>query len=220
MKRRSGVLFGTVIGVAGLFGISGTLAWWNAWLFFAVMMLIGGFTQRLINTSPGLAEERKTAAEKAKPWDLKLVRLINLALPAMLVAAALDVRFRWTFNVPAPVSIAAFFMMVLSAIFTFRAIAANHFFSSHVRIQQDRGQVVVSSGPYGIVRHPGYAGSIFFNLLAPLALGSWGTLLLGAGTAMLLVYRTAREDRVLMEELPGYAEYSTQVRYRLAPGMW
>jgi protein-S-isoprenylcysteine O-methyltransferase Ste14 len=220
MRRGIRILFGTAIAVAGLFGVAGTVTWWNAWVFLAVMVLIGAFTHRIIKNSPGLAQERRTAAAKAKPWDIKLVRLINLALPAMLVVAALDVRFRWSPPVPEAASIAAFVAMIAAAMCTYCAIAANLFFSSHVRIQQDRGQVVVSAGPYQVVRHPGYAGSAIFNLLVPLALGSWVTAVLGIGTAVLLVYRTVKEDRVLMEELPGYSTYAQQVRNRLIPGIW
>ena len=220
MRRGIGILFGTAIAVAGLFSVAGTVTWWNAWVLLAVMVLIGAFTHRLIKNSPGLAQERRTAAAKAKPWDLKLVRLINLALPAMLVVAALDMRFRWSPPVPAVASIAAFVAMIAAAMFTYRAIAANLFFSSHVRIQHDRGQVVVSAGPYQVVRHPGYAGSAIFNLLAPLALGYWVTSVLGIGTAVLMVYRTVKEDRVLMEELSGYTSYAQQVRNRLIPGIW
>ena len=220
MKRGVVILLGSVIAVVGLFCAAGTVTWWNAWVFLAIMVPVSVFTQRLIKISPGLAEERRTAAGKAKPWDLKLVRLINAALPAMLVTAALDVRFRWSPPVPVAASIVAFVIMIPAAMFTYRAIAANPFFSSHVRIQQDRGHVVVSAGPYHVVRHPGYAGSVCFNLLAPLALGSCGTMVLGIGASVLLVYRTIKEDRVLMKELPGYAAYAQQVRNRLIPGIW
>ena len=89
-----------------------------------------------------------------------------------------------------------------------------------MRIQEDRGHIVVSSGPYRVVRHPGYAGAVLFNLLAPPALGSWTAMIFGAGAAGLLIYRTAREDRVLTAELLGYAEYAKQVRRRLIPGLW
>jgi hypothetical protein len=95
MKRVVGMLFGTVIAMIVLFGIAGTVAWWNAWVLIAYMMLIGACTQRLIKNSPGLAEERRTASTKAKQWDLKFVRLINLALPVTLFVAALETRFRW-----------------------------------------------------------------------------------------------------------------------------
>lgn len=220
MRRSIGILFGTVITITALFALAGTMAWWNAWVFLAVMVPIGALTHRLIKNSPGLAEERRTAGVKAKPWDLKAVRLINLALPAMLGVAALDIRFRWLSSMPVAVSIAAFVTMIPAAMLTYRAIAVNRFFSSHVRIQLDRGHVVVSTGPYRIVRHPGYAGSVLFNLLVPLALGSWAALVPGIGTAVLLVYRTAKEDRVLMEDLPGYITYAEQVRNRLIPGVW
>lgn len=220
MRKGIGMLFGTAISVAGLFGVAGTVTWWNAWVFLAFMALTGAFTYRIIRNSPGLSEERRTAAAKAKPWDLKLVRLINLALPAMLVVSALDMRFRWSPPVPVAVSVAALVAMIPAAMLTYRAIAANLFFSSHVRIQLDRGHIVVSTGPYRVVRHPGYAGSVILNLLVPLALGSWIAMVLGIGTSVLLVYRTLKEDRVLMEELPGYITYAKQVRNRLIPRIW
>ena len=220
MRRGSGTLFGAAISIAGLFGVAGTVTWWNAWVVLGFMALTGAFTQKLISNSPGLAEERRTAVAKAKPWDIKVVRLLKAALPAILVVAALDVRFRWFPAAPVAVSITALVAMIPATVLTYRAIAANLFFSSHVRIQQDRGHVVVSRGPYRIVRHPGYTGSACFNLLFPLALGSWAALALGMGTAVLLVYRTVREDHVLMEELPGYANYAQQVRDRLIPGIW
>ncbi|MGD9159652.1 MAG: isoprenylcysteine carboxylmethyltransferase family protein [Desulfobacteraceae bacterium] len=220
MKKVAGILFGTVIAIIVLFGVAGTVAWWNAWVFIVYMMLIGAYTQRLVKKSPGLAEERRTASAKAKQWDLKFVRLINLALPVVLLVAALDIRFRWLPSVPVSASIAALIAMAPAALLTYRAIAVNIFFSSHVRIQAEREHVVVTTGPYRFVRHPGYTGSILFNLLVPVALGSWFALVPGIGTAVLLVCRTVKEDRVLMEELHGYITYSKQVRYRLIPGIF
>ncbi len=122
------------------------------------------------------------------------------ALPFMLFVAALDIRFRGLPSVPASASIAALIAMAPAAVLTYRAIAVNTFFSSHVRIQTERGHVVVTTGPYRFVRHPGYTGSILFNLLVPVALGSWFALLPGIGTAVLLVYRTVKEDHVLMKD--------------------
>lgn len=206
--------------VCGLFWMAGTAAWWNAWAFLPLLILISVFTLRLINSSPGLAEERRSAAARAKPWDINLVRLIHLSLPTMMVVAAFDERFRWSHTLPVSVSVTALVMMIPAALVSYRAIAANAFFSSHIRIQEDRGQTVVSTGPYRVVRHPGYAGSLVFNLLVPLALGSLLALVPGIGTALLLVYRTVKEDRVLLAELPGYRTYAGQVRYRLVPGLW
>ena len=220
MKRVAGILFGTLIAVIVLFGVAGSVAWWNAWVFIGYMIIIGACTQRLINKSTGLVEERRTASAKAKKWDLKFVRLINLALPVMLLVAALDIRFRWIPSVSVSASIVAFVIIAPAAVLTYRAIAVNIFFSSHVRIQTDRGHVVVKTGPYRYVRHPGYSGSILFNLLVPVALGSWLALVPGIGITLLLVYRTVKEDCLLMEELHGYITYAKQVRYRLIPGIF
>lgn len=220
MKKIIGILFGTAVGGAAVFWIAGTVDWWNGWVFLIFLAALGALTARLINSSPGLAEERRTASAKAESWDAVLVRLINLAMPAMVVVAALEMRFRWLPAVPVPVSAAALAMMVPAAMLTYRAMAVNAFFSSHVRIQTDRGHTVVSTGPYRALRHPGYAGAALFNLLVPLMLGSLSALVVGAGVAVLLVYRTAREDRLLMGELAGYSAYARRVRKRLIPGVW
>jgi protein-S-isoprenylcysteine O-methyltransferase Ste14 len=97
---------------------------------------------------------------------------------------------------------------------------ANRFFSAHVRIQTERGHAVVDSGPYGVVRHPGYVGMSIFTLGTPLALGSWLAQIPAILTVAVLIYRTALEDRTLQAELPGYADYAGRVRYRLLPGLW
>jgi len=107
-----------------------------------------------------------------------------------------------------------------ASVLTYRAMVVNPFFSSHVRIQSDRGHSVVGAGPYRFIRHPGYAGAAVVNCLMPFALGSWLAVLPGTGAATLLVWRTAREDRFLTRELPGYAQYAKRVRYRLIPAVW
>lgn len=220
MKRVIGIIVSSTVAVAAFFAVAGTVAWWNGWTFLILITLIGACTARLFKDSPGLAEERRTAAEKAAPWDRMLVRLINLALPIMLLVSAFERRFHWFPAVPSGLSMAAFVVMIPAAILTYRSIAANQFFSSHVRIQKDRGQTVITRGPYSVVRHPGYAGSAAFNLLVPVALGSWAAILPALGTVGLLAYRTAREDQLLQAELPGYPAYSKQVRARLIPMVW
>lgn len=97
---------------------------------------------------------------------------------------------------------------------------ANRFFSSVVRIQTDRGQTVCKDGPYRFVRHPGYVGGLLFGMATPLALGSFWALIPAAVGAMLLIVRTYLEDRTLQEELPGYLEYTKEVRHRLLPRIW
>lgn len=215
-----GLLLGGSISVVAVVAIAGTLRWWNLWVFLLFMAVLGWVSARAVAKSPGLAEERRTASARARRWDHVVVLLVNLALPTMVVLAAADRRFTWLAAVPVGVSLTAFAAMVLAAAVTYRAIAVNPFFSSYIRIQDDRAHTVVATGPYRVVRHPGYAGAVVFNLLVPCALGSWVALPVGVVAALLLVYRTAKEDGILSAELAGYADYAKQVPSRLIPRVW
>ena len=112
----------------------------------------------------------------------------------------------------------AWLALAVAGALIFWAITTNTFLSRMARIQDDRGHVVVTAGPYRYVRHPMYLGIIVLFLGMPVALGSWWALLPGAAVGLLFVLRTAKEDRMLREELPGYPEYTQRVRYRLLPG--
>jgi protein-S-isoprenylcysteine O-methyltransferase Ste14 len=109
---------------------------------------------------------------------------------------------------------------LISALFITWAMRSNPFFSSTVRIQQERGHQVVSAGPYRWMRHPGYVGVVFHYLAMPLVFGSLWAYLPVALLFVITVIRTALEDRTLQSELPGYREYAQSVRYRLLPGVW
>jgi protein-S-isoprenylcysteine O-methyltransferase Ste14 len=100
------------------------------------------------------------------------------------------------------------------------AMVSNRFFSQIVRIQSERGHAVATAGPYRYVRHPAYLGLIFFDLALSILLASWWALLASGACALLLLLRTALEDRTLQAELTGYGDYARQVRYRLIPGIW
>ena len=102
----------------------------------------------------------------------------------------------------------------------FDHLATNRFFSSHVRIQTDRGHVVVDKGPYSVVRHPGYAGGLLAWIAAPVFFSSWWVAVPCVITIGLNIYRIILEDRTLQEELSGYKEYAERVRWRLFPGIW
>jgi protein-S-isoprenylcysteine O-methyltransferase Ste14 len=99
-------------------------------------------------------------------------------------------------------------------------MATNAYFSARVRIQADRGHQVVTSGPYGVVRHPGYAGTILAALALPVMLGSGWALIPAALLVIAVAARTVLEDRTLVAELGGYSAYAQQVRFRLVPGVW
>jgi protein-S-isoprenylcysteine O-methyltransferase Ste14 len=100
------------------------------------------------------------------------------------------------------------------------AMVTNAYFSAVVRIQKDRGHKVVTDGPYRFVRHPAYAGGVVSSIAMPLMLGSFWALVPSGIALIFLVIRTKNEDKMLMEELPGYSDYAQQTRYRLVPGIW
>jgi protein-S-isoprenylcysteine O-methyltransferase Ste14 len=144
-------------------------------------------------------------------------------LPAMVIeipVATLDAgRMRWS-DVPLSVVLIGYVLLVGGIAVTTWAQAVNPFFEPGVRIQKERAQQVITSGPYRFVRHPGYSAAIALFIAIPLTLGSWLGLLPAALAIALLIVRTGMEDRLLQAELSGYADYARQTRYRLVPGLW
>jgi protein-S-isoprenylcysteine O-methyltransferase Ste14 len=144
---------------------------------------------------------------------------LSVSFPLVIVAG-LDHRFGWSPVFPTWLIIVGIFLIALGYAFATWALVENRFFSSMMRIQTDRGHVVCDSGPYRIVRHPGYAGSLLAMPGIVLALGSVWTFIPVGIALVVSVIRTALEDRTLQEELPGYREYASRVRYRLFPGVY
>ena len=207
-----------------LFLCAGDLGWWQAWVF-SFLIIAAGFLSRLWaeRRHPGLLVERARshAAEDVKPWDKVLAPLmaVSISFPLVIVAG-LDHRYGWTAGFPLWLSILGLVLIALGYFLASWALAENRFFSGTVRIQTERGHAVCDSGPYKIVRHPGYAGNILPLPGIALALGSVWTLIPAALALIIIVTRTALEDRTLQEELPGYREYVQRVRYRLFPGIF
>jgi len=140
-----------------------------------------------------------------------------LLVPAV---AGLDVgRYRWS-SLGVYYALLGLVLMVASSILLNWAMIENPHFEPTVRIQEDRGHRVVSSGPYGFVRHPGYLSGILWMSAIPLIVGSLYAFVPVALYGALMVLRTHLEDRTLHEELAGYPEYAERVRYRLLPGIW
>ncbi len=199
--------------------------WWQAWVYSLLIVAasIGGriWAER---RHPGLLAERQNIEkiQVAKAWDkvlAPLMALMSIGFPLVIVAG-LDHRFGWSPVFPLWIIVLGIILITLGYAFSMWALVENRFFSSVVRIQADRGHVVCDSGPYRIVRHPGYAGYILPLLGIVLALGSLWTLIPAAVALVIAVIRTALEDRTLQEELPGYQEYARRVRYRLFPGIY
>lgn len=214
----------TLLPGAILFGVAGRLDWTMGWVFLlSASAVSAGSRLVLAFIAPDVLRERGRFAsnDNVKSWDKALVPVLGIILPLAIIAiSALDWRFRWSPSLPPAVSWIAFGVFVAAMLFGSWALIANRFFSSHVRIQTERGHTVVSSGPYRLVRHPGYASALLMYAAIPILLdGVWG-LTASALYVIGFLIRTALEDRTLHQELDGYAAYAQRVRYRLLPGVW
>jgi protein-S-isoprenylcysteine O-methyltransferase Ste14 len=205
-----------------LFLPAGNMTWLAGWVF--LILFFGFFTSVniwLFKHNPGLLQERMSLGRSdQKGWDKVLFPLL-LALPfAWLAFIALDaVRFHWS-SIPAWVQVIGAAILLFSFRLLFLTFKENSYLSTVVRIQEDRGHKVVSTGPYRYVRHPMYSAFIPFMVGTPLLLGSWYGVLLGLGFMVVLARRAVLEESTLREELQGYADYMTQVKYRILPYIW
>jgi protein-S-isoprenylcysteine O-methyltransferase Ste14 len=156
----------------------------------------------------------------AKTWDKIILVTYSVLVMIMFVVTGLDsIRFQWT-RVPLEVKILGFLGFIPAFLLVFWTMRENRYLSEVVRIQEERGHEVCTTGPYRYVRHPMYAGVIIFIICLPLALGSFIALFLSALNVLVFLIRTSLEDKTLQNELPGYKEYAERVRYRLIPGLW
>jgi protein-S-isoprenylcysteine O-methyltransferase Ste14 len=203
-----------------LFIAAGTLEWWQGWLlvlvFLAVTVFAVPYTWR---KNPELLVAR-SRAHFPKGWDRVLGGFMFLSLGAVFVVAGLDGgRFQWL-PVPAwvcAVGYALFLPAIAGAIWVG---TVNKFAEAGVRVQAERGHTVVDTGPYAVVRHPGYVAAIAMFAGIALCLGSLWALLPAGLFSSLIILRTGWEDQTLQAELPGYKEYTLVVRSRLVPGVW
>ena len=207
-----------------LLACGGDFSWWQAWVF-SVLIFLAGIGGRFLaeKRHPGILAERASTerARNAKPWDKILAPLmaISFSFPLVIVAG-LDHRNGWTTLFPTWLNISGLGIIALGYAFAAWAIVENRFFSTTVHIQTDRGHSVCNSGPYRIVRHPGYAGNLLAVAGIIMALNSMWTLIPAVAALVIAVIRTTLEDKTLHEELPGYRDYATHVRYRLFPGIY
>ena len=212
---------GIFIMAGALFWSAGTMNWWAAWAALAVMLAWSTATAIVIlRFNPDLLAERLGPRKGAKGWDTAIMSLLGLTQLARYIVAGLDQRYGWTGGLPLAAQLVALAVCVLGYALVVWATASNAYFSQIVRIQLERGQAVVTGGPYQAVRHPAYLGAILFELAVPVLLASWPALLISGLSVILLILRTALEDRTLQAELSGYTDYARQVPYRLLPGIW
>lgn len=201
--------------------VSGRLDWAGGWIFTGFLAVQFVLTLSfLVPKNPGLYAERSGLKKGTKKWDIALSVLVAYTPLLLCIVSGLDARNGWTDPLPSGPRIALTFLSVAGSMLVTWAMLANTFFAATVRIQEDRGHTVVTGGPYGYVRHPGYLGAFLFNVGAVGMLGSsWGFALV-ALMLIPLVIRTALEDATLRRELPGYMEYCARTRFRLIPGIW
>ncbi len=197
--------------------------WWEAWTYG--IMWVGAFiVSRLLvsRSNPDLIKERAGYAqhENVKSWDKVLSPLVGIGSGLIPIVAGLEARFGQPGVFPLAVKIVVLALIAFGYVFASWALIENRFFSGVVRIQTDRGHTVVSTGPYAIIRHPGYASSLVTFLASPFFLDSLWAMIPAVLFTAVLVFRTALEDRTLRAELPGYEEYSRRTRFRLIPGIW
>jgi protein-S-isoprenylcysteine O-methyltransferase Ste14 len=206
-----------------LFGPAGTILWPAAWIY--LVLFFGGviwFTLLLARHDPALLAERtKPPFQKGQPlWDKIFLPVGFVAMCGWTALMPLDaVRFRWS-RMPIWLAFAGAAAMLLSFWLIGRVSLENTFMTPSVKIQEERGHRVISTGPYAVVRHPLYGAMLIYLAATPLVLGSWyglaGSVILGFG----LAFRTAMEDLELHRGLEGYPEYAARVRYRLIPLVW
>jgi protein-S-isoprenylcysteine O-methyltransferase Ste14 len=204
-----------------LFLAAGTVDWLAGW---ALVIVIAGWVIAtaivVIPHYPELLAERVGPRKGAKTWDAVVLSLYGLMMMIMWIVAGLDKRYGWSSGIGPAAQIGAMLLVTAGHALVVWATSVNAYFSQVVRIQTERGHAVVSSGPYRYVRHPAYAGAVLLVLSAPIMLGSWWALLPGVMCAVLMIVRTALEDKTLQAELPGYPEYTQRTRYRMLPGVW
>jgi protein-S-isoprenylcysteine O-methyltransferase Ste14 len=213
-----------VLGLATLLlWLSGNWRWVEGWIFgvwwvsFMATMVLW-----LHYKDPALLAERmrKPGSGGESRSDMVILFALKLCFMAALFVSALDVRFSWTPRLPLWSEVCGGLLLLGGSFFMFRAFTDNTYASQLIRIQSERGQYVIDTGVYGLVRHPMYLGGSLMFVGGPLLLGSVGGLLLGLAAVGFLILRIFGEEKLLARDLRGYKEYRQKVRYRLVPHVW
>jgi len=203
-----------------LFLPAGTGAWFAGWVYLALFSVCGAaMTIWLLRHDPGLLEERMGFQPK-QAWDKMFIAALCIVFLVWLVLMPLDaVRFHWS-RMAAWLQVVGAIVLLCSYYIFYLTYRENPYLSGVVRIQEDRGQTVVSTGPYHHVRHPMYAGGFLYFLGTALLLGSWHGVLFEPIFVGMIAVRAVLEERMLREQLEGYDAYMAQVKHRFIPHVW
>ncbi len=220
LRTVAGFIFLVAMLGLALFGSAGTLSYWQAWVYLAVFSVcVICITVYLAIKDRRLLERRVNAGPTAETQRVQQViqGFASVFFLGIYIVAGLDRRFGWT-HVPAVLSALSDLMVVLGLYIVFLVFRENSYTSAIIEVA-DR-QRLVSTGPYGMVRHPMYSGALLMMLFTPLALGSWVALPMVLPLVGVIVARLFVEERFLASGLAGYEDYRRQVRYRLIPWVW
>ncbi len=220
VQALASMVFGVAFLAVALFWPAGTLHYWQGWVFIAVFMIATmGLSLYIAIKAPDALRRRMNAGPFAetRPLQKLLITGVTLSVAAVLVVSALDHRFGWS-SVPVPVAVVGNVLVFVGLTISQLVVIQNNYAGAAVTVE--KGQALVSTGLYGIVRHPMYAGVVIMMLGTPLALDSFWGLALIAPSALILAVRIEDEEKMLREELDGYAEYTDKVHYRLVPRVW
>ena len=222
LKVFVGLIIAAMIALFGgfVFVNASRLGWTLGWIYVGIII-----TVLMINLvclglwNPELIERRMRLTKFTKTWDKVWAVLFAFGILAIYVVAVMEARDRIS-NAPGVAWIVGLAIFVLGWALAIWSMVVNPFFEKTVRIQTDQGHRVIDTGPYAYIRHPGYVSFAGWMLSTPLLLASTWAFVPALISVILLVIRTALEDRTLESELPGYAEYGSRVRFRLTPGVW
>lgn len=212
--------FGVLFFGASLFIPAGTFHYWQAWVFMAVFMLATlGPTIYLAINDPAALQRRMRAGPTAekRPAQRIIITATIASVIVMLVISALDHRYGWS-TVPLAVVVIGNVLVFAGLTLAQVVIMQNSFAGASITVEQD--QPLVSTGLYGLVRHPMYSGTLVMMAGTPLALDSYWGLLTAVLAVPILAARILDEEKALRHELTGYVDYTHTVRYRLLPGVW
>ena len=211
-------LVGGVIVIAAMFFLAaGTFRYWQAWIYMLILFVpLFFFAAYLFLRNPALLERRMRTRE-VEPEQRRIIALSTTVLLAAFIIPGFDRRFGWS-SVPTWLVLVSDAIVLLSYILFMLVLRENEFAGRTVEVEQR--QRVIASGPYSLVRHPMYLAVLLMYGFSPLALGSFWAMILVAILPGVLIARIVNEEKVLLRDLEGYAEYCKAVHYRLIPGIW
>lgn len=220
-RKLIGALFQLLLFPVILFGLAGDLRWTEGWVFSIIFLaMCYGTLVYLYFHDPDLLKERfgSPFQESQKRWDKVLLSLFFVEFIVWWAIMPLDARrLGWSPAFPFWIKVIGALLLILAVYIVFEAMRENTFAAPVVKMQKERGQKVISTGVYGIVRHPMYAGAVLLFFSAPLLLGSVYGLALGVVLIVTIASRSVGEEAMLKEELDGYRDYMQRVKWRIIP---